>query len=339
LSSTRWESHVDSVKAIRFQIQEIREALLQVAENDNDPLTSSEAKSLADNELGGFEFLVAIIIWYEILSAVNLVSKQLQAKDMLIDIAIEKVQGLISFFNKYRETGFSNALEAAKEIALEMDIAPEFRTKRKIKRKRQFDESNNDASIASQSAQKSFRVNYFIAVVDQAIASLTRRFEQYQGYENTFGFLFNLDKLRSLDDKSLFSSSINLEVALKSGEHSDIDGKELYMELNFIQDLIKESMSPLDILKYLKQLGCFPNAVIAYKILLTIPVTVASAERSFSKLKLLKSYLRSTMTQERLNELATIALENDVLEKIKYEDIIEDFISRNTKRMMLFSRT
>lgn len=95
LSSTHWESRVDSVKAIRFQIQEIREALLQVAKSNNDPLTSSEAKSLADNELGSFEFLVAIVIWYEILSKVNLVSKQLQARDMIIDIAIEKVHGLI----------------------------------------------------------------------------------------------------------------------------------------------------------------------------------------------------------------------------------------------------
>jgi hypothetical protein len=42
------------------------------------------------------------------------------------------------------------------------------------------------------------------------------------------------------------------------------------------------------------------------------------------------------MTQERLNGLATIALENDVLEKIKYEHIIEDFISKNAIRMMLF---
>jgi hypothetical protein len=54
-------------------------------------LTSSDAKSLANNEHGEFEFLVAIVIWYEILYALNAVSKDLQIKDMLIDVAIEKV--------------------------------------------------------------------------------------------------------------------------------------------------------------------------------------------------------------------------------------------------------
>ena len=78
--------------------------------------------------------------------------------------------------------------------------------------------------------------------------------------------------------------------------------------------------------------------IIAYRILLTIFVTVASSKMCFSKLKLLKFYLRSTMTQESLNGLVTIAIENDVLE-INYEDIIEDFISKNTRRMLLFSRT
>lgn len=91
LSSTRWESRVDSVKSIRFQISDFREALLEVAESDKDSKVRSEAKSLANNELGDFEFIVAIVIWYDLLYAVNLVSKKLQSKDMLVCAAIENV--------------------------------------------------------------------------------------------------------------------------------------------------------------------------------------------------------------------------------------------------------
>jgi len=63
-------------------------------------------------------------------------------------------------------------------------------------------------------------------------------------------------------------------------------------------------MSATEILQFVTVADCYPNVSIAYRILLTIPVTVASAERSFSKLKLLKNYLRSTMLQDRLNGLA-----------------------------------
>jgi hypothetical protein len=45
------------------------------------------------------------------------------------------------------------------------------------------------------------------------------------------------------------------------------------------------------------------------------------------------------MTQQRLNRLAAIAHENDIPEKINYEDIIEDLILRNGRQMMVFSRT
>ncbi|XP_058781996.1 uncharacterized protein LOC131656268 [Vicia villosa] len=98
LSSTRWESRVESVKAIRTQMLDFREALLEVSDNDLDPKIQNEAKSLATNELGDFEFLIAIIIWFEILSAINSVSKILQEKDMLIDVAMEKIKELIIDF-------------------------------------------------------------------------------------------------------------------------------------------------------------------------------------------------------------------------------------------------
>jgi hypothetical protein len=126
LSSTRWESHVESVKAIKTQMSDFREALLEVSDMDNDSKIRSEAKSLATNELGDFEFLMSIIIWFEILSVINVVSKLLQSRDMVIDVAMEKITGLISFFKKYREIGFKNALNYATEIALELNIDPLF---------------------------------------------------------------------------------------------------------------------------------------------------------------------------------------------------------------------
>ena len=92
LSQTRWESQIESVKAIKFQALEVRDALLQLAKTSEDP------NCLATYELESFEFLLGMTIWYGILFAVNSVSKNLQLKDMHIDVAIDQLKGLISFF-------------------------------------------------------------------------------------------------------------------------------------------------------------------------------------------------------------------------------------------------
>jgi hypothetical protein len=42
------------------------------------------------------------------------------------------------------------------------------------------------------------------------------------------------------------------------------------------------------------------------------------------------------MTQQRFTDLATIALESELLDKIEYDYIVEEFISRNIRRMKLF---
>ena len=62
-----------------------------------------------------------------------------------------------------------------------------------------------------------------------------------------------------------------------------------------------------------KKIDSFPNAFVAYRILLTILVIVISAERSFTKLKLIKTYLISTMSQERLNGLTMLSIEKNIL--------------------------
>ena len=106
-----------------------------------------------------------------------------------------------------------------------------------------------------------------------------------------------------------------------------------FSELKVLQVTLPDKlMSALEILHFVKDLDCYPNVSIAYRILLTVPVTVASAERSFSKLKLLKNCLRSTMLQERLNGLAMCSIEKDILDKIDLDIVIKDFASRNARR-------
>ncbi|KAG5621096.1 hypothetical protein H5410_006314, partial [Solanum commersonii] len=83
------------------------------------------------------------------------------------------------------------------------------------------------------------RVDYFLYIVDQAIFSLQNRFEQFEVYENIFGFLFSGKKLRSLDDENLKKYCFNLECSLKHNTHSDIDDLDLFSELKVLREIIK----------------------------------------------------------------------------------------------------
>lgn len=56
----------------------------------------------------------------------------------------------------------------------------------------------------------------------------------------------------------------------------------------------------------------YPNIYIALRILLMLPLSIVSAERYFSKLKLILTYFHSTMSQERLVGLVIISIESDL---------------------------
>ncbi|XP_060959230.1 uncharacterized protein LOC133030491 [Cannabis sativa] len=134
LSETRWESRVDSVKALMFQASQIKEALNYLTESNEDAKTKSDAETLATYNIHNFEF----------------------------------------FVSKYRETGFENAaLTKATEIASVMEVEPVFIEKQKIYRKKHFDESVNEG--VTQSAAESFKIDYFLCIIDQAISSFKTR--------------------------------------------------------------------------------------------------------------------------------------------------------------------
>ena len=74
--------------------------------------------------------------------------------------------------------------------------------------------------------------------------------------------------------------------------------------------------------EYSAMASAFTDVVTALLLFLTLPVTVASAERSFSKLRLIKNYLRSTIGQDRLLHLALLSIEAVSAEKLQTDQII-----------------
>jgi hypothetical protein len=96
---------------------------------------------------------------------------------------MKQIEGVISFFQKFRDDGFYSSIESAKAIAIDLGIEPKFRIKHQSKRKKHFDEVNDEEEELQLSAVESFRVNYFLVVVDAAIASLDSRFEQLKEFE------------------------------------------------------------------------------------------------------------------------------------------------------------
>lgn len=90
--------------------------------------------------------------------------------------------------------------------------------------------------------------------------------------------------------------------------------------------------SLLQLIRGRKLQSVFPNVDIALRLFMTLPVTNASGEHSFSKLGLVKNRLSSTMGQNRLNHLSLMSIESDILHKLDFTSLIKDFSVRKTRK-------
>lgn len=102
-----------------------------------------------------------------------------------------------------------------------------------------------------------------------------------------------------------------------------------------------DSTTSLGILKMLQSkpenIRELMDQVVRYvQLLLSIPASVASGERSFSALRRVKTYLRNRMTQKRLSHLLILNIHKERTAALRLEDIIKEFVSRTAERVATF---
>ncbi|XP_077052859.1 zinc finger MYM-type protein 1-like [Siphateles boraxobius] len=324
-AETRWESKVKSVEPMRYQGAAVREALIEVRDHTKDPAIKAEAQSLSE-EVGSYRFSFCTVVWYDMLSAIQHASKLMQSPNMHVDLAVSLLKKTERDLQNYRATGFVTAQMVAKEICEDMNVEAVLKQKRLRSTKRHFSYESHDEPFSD--ALRKLEVEFFNVVIDAATSAIKERFSTLENVGKKFGVLTNFP---SLADVELTDQCEALGTTLHFKGHSDLDSRELVQEIKNFPDLPSKTMSLLELITFMddKDLSeIYPNFWTALRIALTLPVTVAQAGRSFSKLKLIKSYLRSTMSQERLTGLAVISINHLIGEQIAYDDIIDDFASR-----------
>lgn len=148
------------------------------------------------------------------------------------------------------------------------------------------------------------KVSLYFPILDAMLSELDRRFAEK-----------NLDHMRAIQACSPSSDFLQPNSILTLAESYGLDVDSLTVECSLARQTLlgKDLESISNVLLELSSLRlAFPSLIKLLQIALSIVVSTAHCERSFSALKRIKTYLRSTMTEQRLVDLAVLSIEKEL---------------------------
>lgn len=327
LSDTRWSARADAVFALYKSYHDIKGALIEMGDNvEQKSVSRVEAKSLA-KKMDLYETALMTVMWNKLLQRINATSKSLQNPEICLSTSVNLLESLKSFIRTEIRDGFSFTLiEEEAETLVDGNCIYQDEQRRTKKRKSFYDESvENDVVFTG---RENFIVNTVNIICDTLIMEIDSRMKACRAINSRFGLFFNLD---------LSESEVNLMITevistYEDDINCDITRDELLQFLSYAKE--QGLQSPTKMYEHLVRglKSTFPNVETLLRIYLTIPISNASGERSFSALKRIKTYLRNHVGQERLTNLAILHIESMETEKCDFNDIIDTFAKTKSRK-------
>ena len=334
LCATRWASRIDAVRALKNRYADILKVLARISLTTKDAKERADATGLRKN-MDNYDFVVCIVVWERILTSLYRASQKLQASNTDLSVSVRLLSAAHGDLKHLRES-WDDVLLTANALSSAWGIQSEFKKKRQRCAKRFHDELSMDCRLAD--ATQAFKVNVFYKILDVAIGQLEWRFEGQQLVAGLFSFIFPKTMLK-LTDAELESNAESLRKAFPPDIGDDLISEvRSFRRGSFrreFRDELTSCESVKDVLTLLlssSMLSSLPELGAACVLFCTLPVTVAEAERSFSKLKLIKTYLRSTIAQERLDSLAIISIENEAARALDLAELVDQFAAAKARK-------
>ena len=334
LCPTRWTVKAEALKSIVDNFEVLQHLWEESLEYVKDSEMRARILGVSDRMMK-FDFFFGAILGETVLSHSDNLSCTLQ-KD---DISASKGQGVAEMTVTCLKTlrtddnfalFWSKVTKKATQLNIDEPALP-----RKRKRTVRY-ESGNAAPEFHTSIEGYYRQAYF-KVLDVICSTIEDRFRQpgYQLYSN----------LEQLLLKAVFKENYSSEfdfVTKFYGPDLNVLALEMQLQIfatNFIMEDKKTSIK--DILKYLRNISSAQRALLSEiciiaKLILVIPATNAVSERSFSALWRVKTYLRSTMKQTRLNHLMILHVHKDIKDSLNLNDIGNEFVRCSEHRLSVF---
>ena len=302
LSDTRWSCRYTSIKAVMSTLNALISTLEQIGDDSNE--RSIATRGLL-HQVRAFPFLLSLVLFEKQL---RLLCFDLRSEDVWVQVW-DKATFLAEKCN--------------------VSVTPP-RPQQTHRMPQQLDDSfviDSTIVTARETSIEGYRTQVYYATIDVLLEKMGNRFSE---------LLTALEAL--LPTSNLF---VDLQTLGSFLTHYNISDTEVEAEVSVVKTFLCERDPDLSFLhKVYAQLTqvpeCFPTILRCYQIALSIGVSSATAEKNFSSLGRIKTYLRSTMSQDRLSNLALLNIERDLSSQLW--DIMDDLIIRfaETHKIVLY---
>lgn len=374
VATTRWSSLRESAKTVDLCFQELLDCFRIIAADKNMPRESITSATGFSVKMLDFDFVACLKIGVTIFDLLLPATTMLQGRVLDIGAAISIIAHTIQKLKKLRtDESWAKIEEKIRSVCSEYNIKYEKRARRKT---RFFDEYGLD--YHEPDYLSSLKQNVFYFMIDNLLEEMEDRFNkqnldimndmQIFSHENLMKANYptradNLCRNYNLDPDSV-EAELKEFKEIYTAMESNIDLSDLYEEekkgkknskdheenseyedveedefdTRGMADFIRKGfMKPFRLLFQLSSSN-FSHLFVLYKILITLAVTSCSAEVAFSKEKIIKNYLRSSMLDPWLSAMMILCAEKDVLDRISNEDIINKLAKKSKPYQMLLKK-
>lgn len=333
LSKTRWSARHDACRVLQEDWAGIMKTLNEMANDVNEKAaTRHDARALKE-KLMSLETCFMTIIWGQILDTFNKVNKKLQSPNTDLGQVKLHYSSLSEFISNLR-----NEFDHLENLAKEKSEVTEYRFDNQRQRKRKLFHGESREGEVSLTGRENFRNNTVYVILDSLSTALAERAAKYDTLYSKFGFLENLP---NLDGEQIYEKSNQLKSLYPNDLEDSLSNECMHLKSLLAQHPTtrgRKKLSMLEMSRFIHEndvLEMFANVEISLRMILSAPATNCSGERSFSTLRRVKNYLRSTMEEERLSALALLTIEKQITERISYDNIIDDFAQKKARKVIL----